>query len=419
MSTIQQLTDQVNASIRNQTAANSITTTIDADQRQAVINELKSRGIVFITGTDRLENTSHLDSNGVVTIDGSALFTPFESDDEPDDIETFASANEGWLWKRSKYPLILTTSGKIEDAGSEMLLTHSDNLFLVVDSSVVELYDSGINLEINGARAVRIRDKSMGVNMEPEVAVDSAGAHRICPGDPSVQFPTTGVGMEMRYSLSSNAGEIYVYDRTNGGYRPLRLGFQSKQAVLAEDGKVGIMTETPQAALDIVSSDSGLLVPRLTTTQRNAIVSPATGLEIFNTTNGVHEYKHATLGWLPVGRNYKSWSGLLTYNAPGGTPSNPTVTVLENYIGSVVWTRVDIGRYAATLAGAFPTGKVTVITPGFCSPALLGIEEDNNIRIKAGPISADTIALQLWNQESADWNDDGIYQHPVEIRVYA
>lgn len=49
---------------------------------------------------------------------------------------------------------------------------------------------------------------------------------------------------------------------------------------------VGIGTTTPNssALLDITSTTKGLLMPRMTTAQRNAIVSPADGLLIYNTT---------------------------------------------------------------------------------------------------------------------------------------
>lgn len=50
--------------------------------------------------------------------------------------------------------------------------------------------------------------------------------------------------------------------------------------------QVGLGTSSPNvnAAIDVVSTSQGILFPRLTTTQRDAIVSPAKGLTIFNTT---------------------------------------------------------------------------------------------------------------------------------------
>ncbi len=51
------------------------------------------------------------------------------------------------------------------------------------------------------------------------------------------------------------------------------------------NGDVGIRTPAPNAsaALDINSTNKGLLIPRLSTTQRDLIGTPATGLQIFNT----------------------------------------------------------------------------------------------------------------------------------------
>jgi len=48
---------------------------------------------------------------------------------------------------------------------------------------------------------------------------------------------------------------------------------------------VGANNPNPSAQLEISSTSKGLLPPRMTITQRNAIISPATGLIIFNTTN--------------------------------------------------------------------------------------------------------------------------------------
>jgi len=64
---------------------------------------------------------------------------------------------------------------------------------------------------------------------------------------------------------------------------------------------VGIGTTNPDtsAQLDVSSSTKGLLPPRLTTAQRDAIASPAAGLIIFNTTNNGIEIK-TNLGWISL-----------------------------------------------------------------------------------------------------------------------
>ena len=49
-------------------------------------------------------------------------------------------------------------------------------------------------------------------------------------------------------------------------------------------GSFGIGTTTPSAKLDIVSTTNGVLLPRMTTTQVNAIPSPGNGLIVYNTT---------------------------------------------------------------------------------------------------------------------------------------
>ena len=53
------------------------------------------------------------------------------------------------------------------------------------------------------------------------------------------------------------------------------------------------------AMLDIKSTTKGFLPPRMTTAQRDAIVSPASGLVIFNTTTNSLEYKSST-GWVSL-----------------------------------------------------------------------------------------------------------------------
>ncbi len=61
---------------------------------------------------------------------------------------------------------------------------------------------------------------------------------------------------------------------------------------------VGIGTNTPnaKAALEIKATDKGILFPRLTSAQRNAITNPPNGLHIFNTDERCLNYYDSTFG---------------------------------------------------------------------------------------------------------------------------
>jgi hypothetical protein len=71
---------------------------------------------------------------------------------------------------------------------------------------------------------------------------------------------------------------------------------------------VGIGTNTPNASaqLDVVSTSKGLLIPRMSSIQRNAIAAPAEGLMVYdNTLARLYQYQDGlsysmaltVLGW--------------------------------------------------------------------------------------------------------------------------
>lgn len=90
--------------------------------------------------------------------------------------------------------------------------------------------------------------------------------------------------------------------------------------------QVGIGTTTPDAssALDITSTTKGFLPPRMTSTQRNTISSPATGLIIFCTDCGV------------VGQP-QFYSGSSWYNMLGQAAAAPLSVGLSAFGGKIAY----------------------------------------------------------------------------------
>src|ERR1700760_3698481 len=65
----------------------------------------------------------------------------------------------------------------------------------------------------------------------------------------------------------------------------------------------------PSAILDLKSGKKGLLIPRMTQTQRNAIPTPATGLLIYQTDSTAGFYCYTATGWAPISNGSGSGSG--------------------------------------------------------------------------------------------------------------
>lgn len=84
-------------------------------------------------------------------------------------------------------------------------------------------------------------------------------------------------------------------------------------------GQVGIGTTTPQAMLDITSTTGGILIPRLTTIQRDSIVTPPTGLQIFNTTDNTLQI-YANSQWQALAL-VKNPTNLVYVNSPADLPA--------------------------------------------------------------------------------------------------
>ena len=86
------------------------------------------------------------------------------------------------------------------------------------------------------------------------------------------------------------------------------------------NAQVGINNDSPDSssALDITSTTAGLLVPRMTETQRDAISSVATGLMIYQTNGTKGFYYYNGSSWAEVGATENTYSVNTFYAELGG-----------------------------------------------------------------------------------------------------
>jgi hypothetical protein len=150
------------------------------------------------------------------------------------------------------------------------------------------------------------------------------------PSEPSI--PGTSSAGVFRIGVNSNDG-MDIGKSINPPYSSwIQNGFNATSAEPLSlnplGGNVGIGTMTPAATaqLDVSSTTKGFLPPRMDSTQRNAIVSPAAGLTIYNTTlNAVQVY------------NGTVWSSTAHY-------------IGESYGGGIVFYVYDNGQHGLIAA---------------------------------------------------------------------
>jgi hypothetical protein len=110
---------------------------------------------------------------------------------------------------------------------------------------------------------------------------------------------STSVGIELRSDQNPRVGSTFNTSRILSGYSSGTASFLDLQYAggaypytyttglrLNSLGNILINTTTdlPSSKLTIESTTQGVLFPRMTTTQKNAIATPATGLVVFDTT---------------------------------------------------------------------------------------------------------------------------------------
>ncbi len=144
-------------------------------------------------------------------------------------------------------------------------------------------------------------------------------------------------------------------------------------ALVVTNEKVGIGTNSPDgsAVLDISSTSKGLLIPRMTLAQRDAIVAPKSGLQVFVTTDS-SMYLYDGINWGKVQSGNAPWvvEGNAMYNATAvelhvksGTVSNAVIDQQQTISTN---TNSGTAHWQSFTAGA--TGLLTKVDLPLNSP---------------------------------------------------
>lgn len=146
------------------------------------------------------------------------------------------------------------------------------------------------------------------------------------------------------------------------------------------NAQVGIGTITPDssAVLDLFSTSKGFLLPRITTAQRDLMIRPATGLQIYNQTQTDVQLNTGTPS-LPV------WSGMKS----GSSPSSDTIVRSVTATGDIN-TVSTIDEFIPGMTLSPPTGSYLVLFSG-----QYGLSASAPVSTAQGVIDLETAYTQL------------------------
>lgn len=152
------------------------------------------------------------------------------------------------------------------------------------------------------------------------------------------------------------------------------------------NAQVGIGTTSPNnsSILDISSTTKGVLLPRLSSTQRDAITFPEKSLLIYNTTLDQFQYNSGSSGsttWSTI-KTQSSSASIKYTNTNTTTNINTTSATKIPLFGTLSWNE-DTSVYTSATANTVTiakAGKYQII----CNISLIGINSTGNTEIRTG-----------------------------------
>jgi hypothetical protein len=233
-------------------------------------------------------------------------------------------------------------------------------------------------------------------------------------GDGTIQFAEDNI---IQSILRYDGGLDLLY--INNG----ALG-ADKHMVINGDGGIGINNDSPDASsiLDIESTSKGILIPRMTTTERNNIATPATGLQVYDTDTKSFWYYDGT-SWKETGAaGLNSVNTIADLKLLTDTVDNFKVTVLGYYTifdgngGEFVYDEgnVSTANDGTIIEGTGVGGRwLRVVNGNYLSLKWFGAVGDSS--------TVETTAIQAWQSALASEKLNGyipegnyVYSDPAQ-----
>lgn len=172
----------------------------------------------------------------------------------------YSYSGAGWYGTTTNHPVVFLTNNT-----EKMRIDSSGNVGIGMSSPGQRLVVSGA--DTNGSTIRLANTTSIPTASEVILSLD-AGNNGLNSRDSQIRGGNNG------------SNQTYIDFYTANAAAPTRA------MRIDNASNVGIGTSSPSAAarLDVTSTTSGFLPPRMTTTERNAISSPPNGLMLYNTT---------------------------------------------------------------------------------------------------------------------------------------
>ncbi len=241
--------------------------------------------------------------------------------------------------------------------------------------------DATVRFETAGSGGIRVSELGGGTGVSLFTTDGGFNVRRFDDGDLDFQIESEGAGTEASLTIVTQSGDASIttvvadsdFVTTNYGSDIIAHRFNTFTAsvgwiysganvdnLFAIDGAedavaVGVALNSidDSAIFEVLSTTRGFLPPRLTTAQRNAIATPAPGLQIFNTDAA----------------NMQHWNGTAWVNEAGANtpPGGNSQAVQFNNAGSfdgVDWFFWDIGNDLLVVGDPTETGFITIAHNG-------------------------------------------------------